>query len=368
MQTGFLLYCLLYSTPIIPDNMKRFFTVLLIGLLLVAGILAWLLLTPATLFEQNSRYLYVYETENIEGQVMPQVEGRTDVNDKAPALRYPAVFRMLAKPLKVWEKLKPGRFEIRKNQSLLSILRTLRNNRQSPVKLVINKLRTKEDLARIIGKNFKTDSTTVISFLTNNDSLRSFGVDTNTVMTLVIPDTYIFNWHTPVRKILQKLQDEQVKFWTDTRKQKASALGLSTEQAYTLASIVEEETNANQEKGNIASVYMNRIAKGMTLSADPTVKYALRDFGLKRIYFGHLSVVSPYNTYKNKGLPPGPICTPSIITLDAVLDAPRTDYLFFVASAEFNGTHHFSSNFAEHDQYAKVYQQALNERMKKKND
>jgi UPF0755 protein len=347
--------------------MKRLFTILFVGLLIIGGILAWLLLTPATLFEQNSRYLYVYETENIAGQVMPQLEGRT-ASEKAPVLRYPKVFQWVAGPLKVWGKLKPGRFEIKKNENLLGIIRTLRNNKQAPSKLVINKLRTREDLARLIGKNFKTDSATAIAFLSDNDSLRAFGVDTNTVMTLVIPDTYIFNWQTPVKKILQRLQDERDKFWNDSRKEKATALGLSPEQAYTLASIVEEETNANQEKGNIASVYLNRITKGMTLSADPTVKYALRDFGLKRIYFVHLSVNSPYNTYKNKGLPPGPICTPSLVTLDAVLEAPRTDYLFFVASSDFNGTHHFSSNYAEHQQYAKAYQQVLNDRMKQKND
>lgn len=346
--------------------MKKVFLIVLLLLLVAICSIGWILLAPATDFDQKSRYLYVYESENMEGQVMPQFEGRAHIShEKAPTLRYPGVFKWLAGPLKVWDKLKPGRFEIKKNENMLAVLRKLRNNNQSPVKLVINKIRTKEDLARLIGKNFRTDSATAISFLLSNDSLQSFGVDTNTVMTLVIPDTYSFNWQTPVRKIMQRLQDEQEKFWNDQRKAKATALGLSADQAYTLASIVEEETNANQEKGNIASVYLNRIAKGMTLSADPTVKYALRDFGLKRIYFGHLTVNSPYNTYKNKGLPPGPICTPSVVTLNAVLNAPRTDYLFFVASSNFDGTHHFSSNYAEHQQYAKVYQQALNERKTK---
>ncbi|RXK86305.1 endolytic transglycosylase MltG [Filimonas effusa] len=346
--------------------MKRIFLFFLVLLLVAICSIAWLLLAPATDFDQKSRYLYVYEPENIEGQVMPQFRGRAHIGEsKAPELRYPGVFQWLAGPLNVWDKLKPGRFEIKKGENMLSIIRSLRNNQQAPVKLVINKIRTKEDLAKLIGKNFRTDSTTAIRFLTSNDSLQILGVDTNTVMTLVIPDTYSFNWQTPVKKIMQRLQDEHDKFWTNQRKSKATALGLTTEQAYTLASIVEEETNANQEKGNIASVYLNRIAKGMTLSADPTVKYALRDFGLKRIYFGHLTVNSPYNTYKNKGLPPGPICTPSTITIDAVLNSPRTDYLFFVASSNFDGTHHFSSNYAEHEQYAKVYQKALNERKTK---
>jgi UPF0755 protein len=183
-------------------------------------------------------------------------------------------------------------------------------------------------------------------------------------MTLIIPDTYILNWNTSVKKILQRLSKEKDKFWhEDNRLTKANNLGFTPKQVYTLASIVEEETNKNDEKGNIASVYINRYKKGMPLGADPTIKFALKDFGLKRILYGHLQVTSPYNTYKNTGLPPGPICTPSEKTIDAVLDAPTTNYLFFVARSDFSGYHHFSSSYAEHEQYAKQYQQALNERV-----
>jgi len=157
-----------------------------------------------------------------------------------------------------------------------------------------------------------------------------------------------------------RLKDEQEKFWSrDDRLQKASALNLSQNQVYTLASIVEEETNMNDEKGNIASVYMNRLNANMKLAADPTIKYALKDFSLKRIYTGYLTVQSPYNTYMYKGLPPGPICTPRAVTIDAVLNAPKTDYLFFLAKSDFSGYHQFTSNFAEHEKYAKLYQQAL---------
>jgi len=138
--------------------------------------------------------------------------------------------------------------------------------------------------------------------------------------------------------------------------QKASALQLSPLQVYIIASIVEEETNATEEKGNIASVYINRFKKGMPLAADPTIKFALQDFGLKRIYIAHInaSAASPYNTYKKKGLPPGPICTPSMETIDAVLNAPQTDYLFLWRKTDGSGTHHFSNNFAEHNSYAKT--------------
>jgi UPF0755 protein len=143
--------------------------------------------------------------------------------------------------------------------------------------------------------------------------------------------------------------------------QKAEQMSFTPKQVYIIASIVEEETNKNDEKGKVASVYINRYHKGMPLGADPTVKFALKDFGLKRIYYKHLSVESPYNTYKHPGLPPGPICTPSPKTIDAVLNAPKTDYLFFVARSDFSGYHTFSQNFAEHKKNAQEYQKALNE-------
>lgn len=339
--------------------MKKFFAFLFILLLLAAGIIGWLFFAPATQFEEKSKYVLVYEKAAAQQEVVEQLKEKQLV-------RNAGLFNILATRLDVWKKIKPGRFEISRGQSLFSIIRMLRNNKQVPARLVINKLRTREDLARIIGKNFRVDSATAIRFLNSNDSLQPFGVDTNTLMTLVIPDTYIFNWSTPVDKILSRLQAEQALFWTAERRRKATNQNLTTAEVYALASIVEEETNANKEKGTIASVYLNRIAKGMNLGADPTVKFALKDFAIRRISNENTRVVSPFNTYRNKGLPPGPICTPSQITIDAVLDAPRTEYLFFVASAEMNGTHHFSATYAEHQAYANSYHKELTERGIKK--
>jgi UPF0755 protein len=162
-----------------------------------------------------------------------------------------------------------------------------------------------------------------------------------------------------MKNIFKKLYAEHQKFWNDERKAKAQRLNLTPEQVYTLASIVEEETNKNEDKGKIASVYINRLRKGMKLAADPTVKFAMRNFELKRIYHKHLAFSSPYNTYLNAGLPPGPICTPSIKTIDAVLNSPRTDYLFFVARSDFSGYSDFASTYQQHQVFAKAYQQAL---------
>jgi UPF0755 protein len=337
--------------------MKKAFIIIFILIALIGGIAAWMVFGPATAFSDKKKFLYIYDNKDVKEQVEYQLDTGHMIHNKW-------LFNIMAQRLKVWDRLKPGRFEITKGESLIHLVRKLRNNQQSPIRLVINKLRTREDLAKVMGKFFSTDSLTAITFLSSNDSLQQLNVDTNTAMTLIIPDTYIIKWNTSVKKLLERFKNEEEKFWEkNDRLEKAKALGFTPEQIYTLASIVEEETNKNDEKGDIASVYINRYNKGMPLGADPTIKFALKDFGLKRILYGHLNINSPYNTYRNKGLPPGPICTPQKVTIDAVLDAPKTNYLFFVARSDFSGYHHFSDNYAEHQQYARLYQKALDEWM-----
>ncbi len=338
---------------------KLLWAIFMVGLILIL-IVAWLLLGSGTAFDDKSKYLYVGTGKTDKVIVMDSI---VDNN----LLSHPIVFSLLANQMSVWEKLKPGRYKITKGESLLGVARMLRNNQQSPVNLVINKLRTKQDLAKLIGKNFEADSADVMSFLNNPDSLSSLHVDANSVMAIVIPNTYTFYWTASVSKIFNKLKSESETFWSkNNRTAKAAEMGFTPAQVYTIASIVEEETNKNDEKGEIASVYINRYNKGMPLGADPTVKFALQDFSIKRIMFKHLEVLSPYNTYKVRGLPPGPICTPSARTIDEVLDAPKTDYLFFVAKSDFSGYHTFSSNFAEHKKYAREYQTALDEYLARK--
>ena len=243
---------------------------------------------------------------------------------------------------------------------MLAIIRRLRNGQQTPVNLVITRVRTKENFARLVANKFEFDSTAMIDFLNNADSLNNYGVKPETAMTVVLPNTYTYYWNTTPSKVYQKLYDESQKFWNADRKEKATQKGLTAQTAYILASIIEEETNAKTDKPNIASVYLNRIKIGMPLQADPTVKFALKDFGIKRILHKHLEVESPYNTYRNQGLPPGPVTTPSLETINAVLDSPPTEYIYFVANSDFSGTHIFTTNYNDHLKYAREYQQALN--------
>ena len=325
---------------------------LLLLLVLIGSFIAWQFL-GSTLHSPEKKYFYVPTGQNIEGV-------KADLREQK-IVGTPTWFSWAAKMIG-YEKVKPGRYEIKKGMSVVGLVRMLKNGQQSPVNFVITKLRTKESLASRIGSSFECDSTQFIQFLNNNDSLREYGFDTTTMMAAAMPFTYTIKWNTTPQTIFQHFNTAYKNFWNDERKQKASGLGLTPIQVSTLASIIEEETNSKTDKPNVASVYLNRISKGMPLQADPTVKFALRNFGIRRVLRGHLTTPSPYNTYIHKGLPPGPICTPSLETIDAVLNSPKTDYIYFVANSAFDGTHIFTTNYADHMKYAKLYQQELNKR------
>ena len=336
--------------------MKKSLKLVLIAFVLAVIYFTWLFFGPSSSYEGKNPYLYIHTGNATKEAVLKSLKDSSLIN------RINA-FEWLGNRFNVWNKLRPGKFEINSNESVFSLVRKLRNNRQQQVNLTITKLRTKNDFAELAGRKFETDAESFLAFLNNPDSVKHFGLDTNTIMTLLIPDTYSYYWSTSPKRMLQKLQQQHQRFWTAERKNKAAALGLTAEQVYVLASIVEEETLRNDEKSVISSVYVNRLKKGMYLGADPTVKFAVGDFNLKRIYFGHINSTAsnPYNTYKNKGLPPGPICTPQAVTIDAVLNTKQTNYLFFCAKPNGNGYHAFAENETDHFKNAKAYQDWLNQ-------
>ena len=337
--------------------MKKRILLAAIALLLILLIFAtWKIAGSATAFSGSKYTLYVRTGMHFNDLISAM--------EKDTVLKNPGVFKWVAGKIDYPPNMKAGKYEILQGMSMVSILRMLRNGRQTPVNLVITKLRTKEDLASLVGKKLECDSSSFFRFLENNDSLRAFQLDSNTVMTAVFPNSYTYFWNTNPERVFKKLFVEYRSFWNQKRLQAAHEHGLNATSAYILASIVEEETNQKDDKGKVASVYLNRMNKGMKLGADPTIKFAMRNFELKRIYEKYLSVESPYNTYKYPGLPPGPICTPSVETLDAVLNSPKTDYLYFVAKPDFSGYSNFSETFKQHMQYAKAYQESLDEQMK----
>jgi UPF0755 protein len=319
--------------------------------LIIIAFAAWFFLAPDTNFSDSKKALYIKTGSSFEN-VMDSVEQNN-------IIQIPIIFKYVAQIISYDKNVKPGKYVIQNGTSLYKIIKTLRSGSQTPVNLIIIKLRTREDLAQKIAANFECDSNTFVNYINNNDSLSHYSLDTNTVLTAIIPNTYSMLWTTPPAKIFKRLFVAQEKFWTSERKQKAAALSLTPKQAYTLASIVEEETTKDEDKGNIASVYLNRRNAGMKLSADPTIKFAMRDFGLKRIYDKYLLTPSPYNTYQHLGLPPGPICTPSIKTIDAVLNEPATNYLYFVAKPDWSGLSNFAATYSEHQVNARNYQHFL---------
>jgi UPF0755 protein len=331
------------------NSMKKFVKIVLVVIVLGAALFAWILFGSATGFSANKEYLYIRTNAATKKAVLDSIEKNHIITNET-------AFNFLASQMNYWDNIKPGKYEIKKGAGLLGIVRMLRNGQQTPVDLAITKIRTKEDFARITGSKFEFDSSDMLSFLNNSDSLERFDASPETAFWPILPDKYRYFWNSTPSVVYQKLYNESKKFWNDERRKKAQALGLSPAEVYTLASIIEEETTNHKEKDTIASVYLNRLKKGMPLQADPTLKFAVRNFALKRIAGEILQVASPYNTYQNKGLPPGPICTPSKITIEAVLNPAQTGFLYFVANRKLNG-HLFSESFEEHVQKANAYRE-----------
>jgi len=329
---------------------KKLIYGILLVVLLVGGYTAWQIFGP-TVSAPESKFFYI-KTGALYGDVRQSL-----IDEKI--IHNTAFFDLVSKQLKYPGKVKAGRYQIKNGSSIFNLLRMLRSGNQTPVNLVINKLRLKEDLAQKIAANFECDSASVMEVLTDAATLKKFNVNDNTLMTIVIPNTYSLLWNASAEKIIDKLYSEKEKFWNAERREKAKALNFTPEQVYSMASIVEEETNKEADKGLIASTYINRMKSGMKLQADPTVKFAMKNFGLKRILLKHLTYDSPFNTYINAGLPPGPICTPSTKTIDAVLNAPQTNYIYFVAKPDWSGLSNFTQSYTEHMVNAKNYQHFL---------
>lgn len=255
----------------------------------------------------------------------------------------------------------PGYYEVGPDESAWQVGRRLAKGRQTPVKVVLNNARTLDDVARQVSARMGFDK---YDFLTAADSvLPSRGYrGREQFPAAFVPDNYEFYHSASPVKVINRMADVRDRFWTPARRQKAADLGLTPVEAATVASIVEEESNDQADRPVIARLYLNRLKKGMRLQADPTVRYALGDFTLRRIGGKQLQVASPYNTYRVQGLPPGPIRVPERRTIDQVLDAPANDYLYMCASPQFDGKHRFAADYATHQRNARDYQQALDQR------
>lgn len=269
-------------------------------------------------------------------------------------------FEWWSKQRKLPGHIKPGHYVLKANMSNNDLVEMFRAGKQTPVRVTFNNISNIYQLAGKVSKQIEADSASIVRLLNDSVYLAQMGKTTKTVETLFIPNTYEFYWNTDANEFISRMFQESTRFWNSQRKLKAEQIGMSPEEVVILASIVEKETNKDDEKPKIASVYINRLRRGWRLQADPTVIYAMGDKQIRRVLNIYKEVDSPYNTYRHGGLPPGPICIPSIASIDAVLNYDKTHYLFFCAKDDLSGYHAFAKTNRQHQMNARKYQQALN--------
>ena len=271
-------------------------------------------------------------------------------------------FEFLAKKKGYTEKIRPGHYVIKGNMNYNTLINMLLGGRQTPVNVKFNNMRNADQIAGRVARYIEADSASIAMLLHDKSHVADLGFDTLTIATMFIPNTYEFYWNTNASDFIKRMKKEYDIFWNSQRKAKADSVGLSQIEVSILASIVEKETSKTDEMARIAGVYLNRLAIGMPLQADPTLLFILNDPEIHRVLNEHKELKSPYNTYANAGLPPGPICIPSIAAIDAVLNHENHKYLYFCAKEDFSGYHNFAKTLSEHNKNAAKYQRELNNR------
>lgn len=302
----------------------------------------------------NSDYLYI-RTGSTFDDVYKTIREENIVKDSVSFLN-------AAQNMDYPGRVKPGKYRLTKGMSNRSFINILKAGNQEPVKIAFQNVRLKETLAGMVAKKLETDSASIVRLLDSAQFLDKYGFNRDNVYTMFIPNSYEVYWNGNAEKFFLRMHDEYEKFWTEDRKKKAAAINLTPIEVTIMASIVDSEALLDKEMPTIAGLYMNRMKKGMRLEADPTVIFAANDFTIRRVLNKHLRIVSPYNTYLNTGLPPGPISMPSIAAIDAVLNYSSHNYLYMCAKEDFSGYHNFATTMAEHQINARKFQQALNER------
>ncbi len=334
-------------------NSRIYLYIAAAGLLIILMLTGYFLMAPLSKSEQV-QYLYI-DADDTQDSVFAKL---SPMANKAAM----AGFTNIARHMDYNKHIRTGRYAIKPGEGAFQVFRQLKNGQQVSMHLTIPEVRTMERLADFLGQKLMLDSADIAEALTSETVCQHYGFDTCTIAAMFVPDTYDIYWNTSVEHFLNRMQKEHNRFWQGDRQAKAAAMHLTPVEVCTLASIIDEETANNAEKPMIAGMYLNRIHAGMPLQADPTIKFALKQFELKRIWQKLLQTDSPYNTYQHVGLPPGPIKIASIKGIDAVLNYARHNYLYMCAKEDFSGTHNFAVSYAEHLHNAAKYTKALNAR------
>ena len=270
-------------------------------------------------------------------------------------------FSFLSKLMKYSENIKVGAYKVKMNMSNYDLISMLRAGDQTPINITFSYSRKINDLAQKISEKLKISEKDLMDFITKN-SQSNYGFDNQNIIGMFLPDTYEVYWDITPKNLLDRMKSEYDKFWNSERTTKLERVNLSKNEVITLASIVASETNKIDEADRIAGVYINRLRKNMLLQADPTLIYAANDFSIRRVLNKHKKIKSPYNTYMNKGLPPGPIRLSPKKYIDAVLNFENHRFIFFCAKDDFSGYHEFAITLSEHNKNARKFQRALNKR------
>ncbi|RKR83621.1 UPF0755 protein [Mucilaginibacter gracilis] len=302
----------------------------------------------------QQQYLYIRTGSNF-SDVYKTIREQGIVRDST-------TFMWAAHNKKYVNHVKPGRYRLKSGMSNRDLINMLMSGRQEAVKITLKNLRKKEDFAGYMAKKLEADSLSIINLLDSAEYEQKLGFTKDNIYAMILPNTYDFYWNSSPKKLLAHFYGAYQKFWTPERKQKAQAINLDPAQVSTLASIVDAEATYDAEMPAIAGLYLNRLKKGMKLESDPTVIFAANDFTIHRVLNKQLAIVSPYNTYMYKGLPPGPVMMPSINAIKAVLDYQHNDYIYMCAKEDFSGYHNFATTMAQHLINAHKFQKALNER------
>ncbi len=304
--------------------------------------------------EKNEFFLYI--------PTGSQYEDVVALLEKEKMIKNRKTFDWAAEKKKYPENIHPGRYRIRNNISNNELLNMLRAGLQEPVNVVINMARTTEELAGKIAEQIEPGKDDLLALMNDESYLKEYGFNKQTVLGMFIPNTYEFWWNTSAEGFFERMYKEYDKFWNRERSGRAKEMNFTPNEVITLASIIINETNKEDEYRRIAGVYVNRLRQGIRLQADPTVKYALGDFERQRILKTDTYINSPYNTYLHAGLPPGPIAIPVIKAIDAVLQYEKHDFIYFCAKEDFSGYHNFARTLDQHNKNARSYQKALNRR------
>jgi len=330
---------------------------IIIGLLLLFAVYKFtvdLFLNNVNSSSNKAMYIYIKSNESLD-RLLFNIK-------KNNVLKNVESFERVAKLIDLTENLKAGRYKIREGMSNIDLIRLLKSGRQEPLNLVIKYAKRKENLALALSKQLDLDSTELISLMNDSLTLSNAKMNSNNIIGLFVPNTYNVYWNISGKKLMERMQKEYNSFWNSNRTTKSILMKMTPQEVTVLASIVMSETNKPDEMPIVARVYMNRMKIGMPLQADPTILFALNDTSIKRVLSIHTAMQSPYNSYLNKGLPPGPICLASPTAIDAVLNAPMHNYIYFCAKEDFSGYHNFAETFSQHQVNARKYQQELNRR------